>query len=257
MRNTPAKIWRGLALAALFTLPLAFGCGIRKRLPNNGALPKSVFGITIRGANRAQETNQKSFLAAKVNRLQVDGNGTAGNIAISPAPEGVDEIHIQATKSVSGDRPESELKTFLPQVNTTATLQDDILIVRASYDPNTFPPNTSAAVDYTITVPRRLALSLRTNAGAIKVEGVTGGMTLHSDFGSVQMREVSGGIEADTSSGALSVTDSPQASPVRIRTDFGSIALKNVSGQIDARTSSGEISVSQAPSAQFIALHSE
>ena len=132
------------------------------------------------------ETFQKTYTALKVKTLRV--RAEMGAIEIKPSAEGKDEIRIEATKTIQGSSlSDSDLKTLLSKVRIVAHLEGDALVIEADRDSNGFPDNVSASVAFVISVPKRLALDLRTDNSPITATGSDGGVTLRTSNGAIEL----------------------------------------------------------------------
>lgn len=248
MQRQRASAWRraGLWSSAAALSGLA-GCVVR------GSRPPQIH-VSMSG-NQVQETVQKTFKAEKVAHLRLQN--VNGSIEVDPAAPNVDEIHIQATKIVSGSSAQDQLKPLLAKVQVEATLEGDTLKVQSRYPHDLFKQSTGVSVNYVISVPARLIVDLSTSNGTVQVNGVQGGGKVHSDYGNIDVHAVGGTLDISTSSGEITVDDAHTATSLTAKTDYGSIDLQNVSGVIDARSGSGPITVGQAQQTKRLTLHSD
>ena len=88
------------------------------------------------------------------------------------------------------------------------------------------------AVDYDVQVPTNAALVVRTAGGTVKVQNVSGDVTVESDTGSVDIRDVSNGhVHVRTMSGPVTLNN--------IRN--GHVELNSVSGEVTMNSVSGSM----------------
>jgi hypothetical protein len=98
--------------------------------------------------------------------------------------------------------------------------------------------------DYVVTVPKDLAVTIKTSSGDLKVTGLGGTTTLKSSSGRIKADAVTGDLAMDTSSGNLEATGLSGGS-VTGKSSSGSVELEFVKAptKVEARTSSGDVSV--------------
>jgi DUF4097 and DUF4098 domain-containing protein YvlB len=107
------------------------------------------------------------------------------------------------------------------------------------------------SVDYTVRVPRRVALAqLQTVNGAVRVSGVEGQGELRSVNGDIDVLASAGGFSARTTNGEIHVEllrlaapNAPSSNPMALETVNGSVALAlppNVAATVDARSLNGD-----------------
>lgn len=187
-------------------------------------MPSTGNANTATGGNEATETVQKTFIAAKVVTLQVDGQ--VGSIAVQARP-GTEEIHIEAGKSIRGSDSVEQLKALLPAITVSSSMTGSSLILSSAYPADYSKRNLNVSVSYIITVPPRIALNLRSASGAIMFSGIHGGVKAHTEFGNLDARESTGDLELSTSSGYIKIADSPEATSINAKTDFGAIDIQD------------------------------
>lgn len=251
-------MWAALGLVMVVGVSGGFGCHVRANGMNGN------FHISINGSrdHEVKEKFEKVFKAEKVKTLQV--TASAGDIVIEP-DEKADEINIKAVKVVSGDKKEKDLKPYLAQLEVTAVLKDDRLVVESK-----FPEikNVSGYVNYKITVPKRLALDLNSASGNVTAQGVTGGVQIETASGEIAIKNVGGAsggqIKLHSASGNIKVTDAQADSLFSLEAASGELEAKNIravgsvlkvhlvsqsgsvhfsgdAGEFDASAASGEI----------------
>jgi DUF4097 and DUF4098 domain-containing protein YvlB len=96
-------------------------------------------------------------------------------------------------------------------------------------------------VEYTITIPSKFDLDLRTAGGNISVEDLDGQAKVQTTGGSLNIGAVTGEIRARTSGGNIKIAGSK--SNVDANTAGGSLAISNIDGKLVARTSGGNITL--------------
>jgi hypothetical protein len=110
-----------------------------------------------------------------------------------------------------------------------------------------------------VEVPPDYSVDIRTRAGRVRVEGISGGVTVSTSAGSIRLRriagsarlqttagsirveELEGNLRAQTTSGAIRAAD--VAGWVEARAETGAVDLVEVDGPVEARTTTGRIRV--------------
>jgi DUF4097 and DUF4098 domain-containing protein YvlB len=228
-------------LLGLAVGPLLTGC--------NGHTTVRIDGNTVeitgrQGGNEAQETVQQRVAADQVNKLDVDTS--AGNIEVRAGDEGANVIIIKAAKHITGRQTVAELKRYLPRVKVTQRLEGDTLIVRSEAQENELPSGVGYYVSYVVSVPKRLAVTLKTVSGDISVQQVRGGVQAGSSSGGIQIKDVAGSVELQTVSGDITGEDLPDATGIKVNTSSGAVHLNNIAGRFEAHSVSGDIHVEGA-----------
>jgi len=109
--------------------------------------------------------------------------------------------------------------------------------------PSTF--HWGGGVEYSLRVPRKASLNLRTTNGSIQVSDVQGQIELQSTNGSVSAENIGGSLRASTTNGKVSATFTQFSDQgIRLSTTNGGIELAlpdDVNANITARTTNGSI----------------
>lgn len=175
----------------------------------------------------------KTYTAQKVKTLRV--RDEMGAIEITPAEEGKDEIHIEATKTVAGGNlSNNDLKALLSRVKIVAHLDGDALVVEAEHEKDGFPDNVSATVGFVISVPKRLALDLRTDNSPISATGLEGGVTLRTSNGAIELSQLAGTVDAETSNAPISLKEAHAKATLKLVTSNGSIECDEIHAASEA-----------------------
>lgn len=181
------------------------------------------------------ETFSKTYTALKVKTLRV--RDEVGAIEIKPVEDGKDEIRIEATKTVEGGSlSTSDLKTLLAKVKIVAHLEGDALVIEAEHETDGFPDNVSASVAFVISVPKRLALDLRTDNSPITATGSDGGVTLRTSNGAIELTQLGGAVDAETSNAPISLKEAQAKTTVRLVTSNGQIDCEQIHAASDTLT---------------------
>ena len=98
--------------------------------------------------------------------------------------------------------------------------------------------NRNLQVDYTISVPAKFNLDLKTSGGNIDVAELEGTIEVHTSGGNITTAAIDGPVDARTTGGNIDVTGAKSA---ELHTSGGNIKIGNVDGKVVARTSGGNI----------------
>lgn len=187
-----------------------------------------------------------------------------------------DEVRVEAVKKVraaSRDRAEEALKRLEVEIERRGD-RLEIRTVRPERSSSlfgfAFGGTTQGEVTYTLSVPRRTDLEVKTTNGRVRVAQLDGRVEARSTNGAVEVRQVKGAVETRTTNGAVVVEDvrgSLEASTtngairaelqevaegrsMRLRTTNGSIRLtlpRSARVSVEATTTNGGISLDDLP----------
>lgn len=104
-------------------------------------------------------------------------------------------------------------------------------------------PFQNLHVEYTITIPSRFDVDLRTAGGNIDLDELTGGVQVHTSGGHITMDSITGPIKAQTSGGNISLADA--TGNADLHTSGGHLKVGRIAGDLLAKTSGGNITVDQ------------
>jgi DUF4097 and DUF4098 domain-containing protein YvlB len=98
---------------------------------------------------------------------------------------------------------------------------------------------TEGAVDYDVQVPASASVVLRTANGAVKVQNLTGDISVESDTGSVDIRDASNGhVHVRTMSGPVTLANINNGH-VELTSVSGDLTLTNVNGSLISANTTG------------------
>jgi len=125
------------------------------------------------------------------------------------------------------------------------------------------PASDSVSADFTLRVPRALALELRTASGTVNVTGVAAPLSLSSSNGSIAVYNAPGPMQVETANGSVAVTlPAGAGAQLDLVTANGQISVPGSGGGtsrqvrntlggggplVQVRTGSGSIAISQGP----------
>ena len=90
-------------------------------------------------------------------------------------------------------------------------------------------------------VPRRYSLVLRSSGGDVRIDGITGDVSLETSGGDASLTRTVGPIDLSSSGGTLEIVHVD--GDVRVKTSGGNIALRDVFGDVAAKSSGGELEI--------------
>src|SRR5206468_114603 len=104
-----------------------------------------------------------------------------------------------------------------------------------------------SVVDFEVTVPQDMALTLSGTYTEIEVDGVRGPVSAETVDGSIDVRGGSGIITLHSVQGSVTLADA--TGRIEVNSINESVELSNISGQIKAETTNGDVSLSGVKSA--------
>jgi DUF4097 and DUF4098 domain-containing protein YvlB len=164
-----------------------------------------------------------------------------GTIQVGAGADG--KIALEAHRRVEfGD--ESKEKEYFAAAPITVTKEGNVVTVRArrkeSWTNWNFGHSRMDA-SYTLHVPKKFDLDLRTSGGDIAAVDVSGNLKAHTSGGKLEFADLEGTLTANTSGGSIKVEGC--RCPTEIKTSGGDISVMNGTGVLHAQTSGGRIEV--------------
>lgn len=95
--------------------------------------------------------------------------------------------------------------------------------------------------DYTISIPDKFELDLKTSGGSITVGNLEGNAKVKTSGGSINLGQINGRVIGKTSGGSISLVGCNK--DVDLKTSGGRIEIGKVTGDVVAHTSGGSISI--------------
>jgi DUF4097 and DUF4098 domain-containing protein YvlB len=173
-------------------------------------------------------------------------------------------IHIQAgdvneavitAKITVRAKTEEEAEGLLEGVRISPEPSDHTLVIKTT-KPSDFGHN-SLAVDFTITVPKRLEVRCTTHVGETRIAGMAGAVAARTNVGKIECTDLHGGkADLATNVGDIKVTyadDAPPALQVDADTHVGNIDFvgpEHLSAKFSAGTHVGDIHTNREMKAQ-------
>lgn len=195
--------------------------------------------ISISASVASEENLSQQIDVTPGGKLIVDVD--FGTIQIGVSADG--KIALEAHRRVEfGD--ETKEKQYLAAAPITVTKEGNVVTVRAlrkeSWSNWNFGHSRMDA-SYTLHVPKKFDLDLRTSGGDIATVDVSGNLKAHTSGGKLEFADLEGTLTADTSGGSIKVEGC--RCPTEIKTSGGDISVANGRGALHAQTSGGRIEV--------------
>jgi DUF4097 and DUF4098 domain-containing protein YvlB len=203
----------------------------------------------------ASSDETKTVEIGKTVALQVEDG--AGNVTVKGGD--VEKITIDVRKT-SYAETQSKAEQELKDIKYEIVQQGDTLIVRYKRPANgirmTGNPDT---VDFTITVPTEMKVSVVSDLGKVSLSDVKGDGNLKTNFGDISVQNLEGGLTVETESGgitAASITAGDSA--IDLNSGFGAISLGKASaGDVKLDSQSGGLDVTNLRTSGDVALSTQ
>jgi DUF4097 and DUF4098 domain-containing protein YvlB len=171
----------------------------------------------------------------------LDLNHIAGDVRVTTGPG--NQVRLEAIKRVRHRDP-NEAKRLLSALRIEVTQAGGRLEIRTIYPRMTGERGFSGSVDYTLTVPQNLAVSLKTVSGDLSVNGVRGDVRAETISGDVEVVSTPSLVVAKTVSGDVRARDIA-ATTLTLGTMSGTVTATSLKVRtLDAGTVSGNLRLS-------------
>jgi len=220
-----------------------------------------VLALAIGNARAEQDIITKTFevkpggtLTMKVDRGSIHINTSAS--------DKVDVRVVRDVKRVSDSKAKEIIEQHKIDMSENA---GTVLISAENPQKNKFlgkNPFNNLQVDYTISVPSKFNLDLRTAGGNIDIADLEGTVDARTAGGNLKLGSIAGPINAQTSGGNITLQAAKGNADVHTsggdlrignvdgdlvaKTSGGSIQLEKIKGRVDAQTSGGDVHVKEA-----------
>ena len=195
--------------------------------------------ISVSGTFAAEENLSQQIDVTPGGKLVVDVD--FGTIEVGASPD--TKLVLDAHRKVDFGN-EAKEKEYLAAAPITVNKEGNTVTVRARRKESWFNWNfghSTMSASYTLHVPKKFDLDLRTSGGDIGAVDVSGDLKAHTSGGKLQFANLEGALTATTSGGSIEVEGC--RCPTQIKTSGGSISVVNGTGVLNARTSGGRIEV--------------
>lgn len=153
-------------------------------------------------SGKATDEWTRTYTLAKGGRLEIIN--VNGVIEVFPATGS--QVEVVAKREVR-TRSDEEAKARLAKAEMIEDVGKDHVHIemKPAERENSFGPHGRVNIQYRVSVPPGLALSFRTENGAVRLENVQGRMTLASTNGPVVGTGLSGSVDASTVNGGIQI----------------------------------------------------
>lgn len=165
-----------------------------------------------------------------------------GNGRITVEAADIQTIEVSAERIVKAGNEEAaneQLKTI--------DMHEEVSADRVSIDGSTRGLNirTSRRINYTIKVPKTIAVTLDSSNGDITVTGLTGAFRASASNGRITGNDLHGSAHASTTNGVIALTMTEVTGDVSAETTNGQVTVtvpRNTNASLSARVTNGAIS---------------
>lgn len=183
-----------------------------------------------------QNVINKSFNANAGGTLSM--NVDRGSIKIVTA--GSDKVEIEVVRELKRDSGEKAREIF-EQHQIDFTQDGDTIRIEADNNGGFRTLFNNMRVEYTVTVPARFNLELRTAGGNVAVDDLDGRAKVQTSGGSLDFGAITGEIDARTSGGNVKIKGGGKNATVQ--TSGGSVMIGNVDGDLAVKSSGGNLTM--------------
>ncbi|HEX8281381.1 MAG TPA: DUF4097 family beta strand repeat-containing protein, partial [Chthoniobacterales bacterium] len=187
----------------------------------------------------SEENVKQTYNAGAGGNLVVDVN--FGTIDVASAAD--DKVSIDIHREIDTNNEETE-KQFLTE--SPIELKQDgntvrITARRISEQSWRWTGNVRMDAKFTVRVPKKFNLDLRTGGGTVLASDVEGTTKISTSGGKLKLAQLRGPLDAHTSGGSIAMSDCEGT--LDVKTSGGEIRSETGGGKLDARTSGGAIVV--------------
>lgn len=166
---------------------------------------------------------------------------TSGNGTITVEGADITTVEVSAERIVRAGTEEAaneQLKTM--------DMREEISAERVSLDSSTRGLNigVSRRVNFTVKVPRTLAVSVDSSNGAITVSGISGAFSASASNGRISGINLSGSVKTSTTNGVVALTMSQVTGDIAAETTNGAVTLtipRSTNATVSTRVTNGGI----------------
>jgi DUF4097 and DUF4098 domain-containing protein YvlB len=186
-----------------------------------------------------QDNVQKSFRVEPGGNLTLDSD--SGSIEINSSA--LDEVHVDVEREVRATT-NAQADRVLKQLDLEFRQEGKNVYIRARHPSGSFFGfGNPLRLRFSITVPRKYNLDLKTRGGSIHVRDLEGTVVAGTSGGSLHFGRIDGSVKGHTSGGSINLEEG--SGPLEVDTSGGSIRIGQVNGPVTAHTSGGSISVEE------------
>ena len=194
--------------------------------------------ISITASFAAEDNLSRQIDVTSGGKLVVDVD--FGTIQVGAGEDG--KVVLEAHRLVEFGNEIKE-KQYLAAAPITVTQEGNVVTVRARQESwtNWHFGYSRMEASYTLHVPKKFDVDLRTSGGEIAAVDISGDVKAHTSGGKLEFANLEGTLTAHTSGGSIKMENC--RCPAEIKTSGGSISVVNGTGILHAETSGGRIEV--------------
>ncbi|MBU6400066.1 MAG: DUF4097 family beta strand repeat protein [Verrucomicrobia bacterium] len=205
------------------------------------AVTIALLASTGSARSETEETLDKTFTVVAGGRLVTDVD--FGSIEVGS--HSGNDVTIHVWRNVSR-RNKADEEKFLREQPVTFSQEGNTVTIRSHRESGTGwswrgPQRTEGK--YTITVPAKFNVQLKTSGGGIEVHDLAGEVNAHTSGGGLKFDHLNGSVDGRTSGGGIRVGDCQ--GEIKIETSGGGIHVTGGKGVLDGKTSGGSVEVSE------------
>jgi DUF4097 and DUF4098 domain-containing protein YvlB len=193
-------------------------------------------------APAAQDVITKTFPVKAGGKLNM--NVDRGSIHITTSDSGQVEVKVTRELKRSSD---AEARKVFDQHKIEMSSTDNEVKIEAQ-NPQKFhgfsKPLNRLQVDYTVAIPARFDIDVKTAGGNIEVADLEGKAEVHTSGGNLKLGAIKGSVKAHTAGGNITVSKSEGDADVN--TSGGDLRLGEINGNLVAYTSGGRITLEKS-----------
>lgn len=208
--------------------------------------------VPITAHAKIERVVEKTFTVQPGELLRVETQG--GNIRVDSTE--TNQVRVVAKQRIKASS-DAEADELLEDLTLTIEQDGQGVLAKAKYERRVWG-SQPVSVDFTVTVPARYNVAVKTSGGDVKVGDLDGKVDARTSGGNVSLGKITGEVDAHTSGGNVSlvegtgqVTLGTSGGNVRVdraigethlETSGGDIEVKSVEGRVNASTSGGNVS---------------
>lgn len=200
-------------------------------------LALGLLALSAFNAKAEQDVITKTFPVKAGGKLIMDVD--RGSIHITTSNS--DKVDIRVTRDLKHSS-DAEARKVFEQYKIEMSSSDNEIKIEAQNSSKLHPSRFNhLQVDYTVAIPTRFDIDLKTAGGAIEVSDLQGKTEVRTSGGHIKLGAIKGPVKARTSGGSITLTKSE--GDVDVETSGGELRLGEIKGNVVAHTSGGRITV--------------
>jgi DUF4097 and DUF4098 domain-containing protein YvlB len=187
-----------------------------------------------------QDMINKSFPVKSGGKLLMDVD--RGSIHVTTSDS--DKVEVQVTREVRRTSARKAKDIIAQHKIDVSESGNDVRIEAKNHGGAFNKIFNNLQVDYTIAIPAKFNVDLRTAGGNIDLADLEGKVDLHTSGGNLKLGSIDGPINAHTSGGNINVKAG--RGEASVHTSGGSIHMGKMNGSLKAETSGGDVHIKEA-----------